>query len=221
MRIITQHGSPGAPDDLNSIKQEGSDHEWLNLTRLEFQNTEIRSEDILIGYSFGASLILKKVATSDFKPKCIILIAPYVLAKPVGTLKKVILNLPILGNKILKSKADSAIEQMLIDSSLPAQVTNTYKKVAQKYKEVSLLKESILEKNITTSSMERYLTSTDQEIHIIQGNQDQTSKMDHIEFIQKFSKKVSLKIIKDAGHAIPWTHTEEVKKELTNIIGEI
>jgi acyl-CoA synthetase (AMP-forming)/AMP-acid ligase II len=125
-----------------------------------------------------------------------------------------------LRNPILNLVAKKKIEDMLVAASFPNQVPDIFKKDSQEYLNPERLGHAILEKEFDTEelfSALRLLETRKVPVHVIYGDKDQTSTFDsQIKPLKEFSN-VETHCIHGGGHALLWTHTEVLAKEIKKI----
>ncbi len=156
--------------------------------------------------------------------KNVILISPYLYpGNKLSSSKKLLLNTPGVGALILGLVGPKAIEKMLIESAHPAQVPESYRQDSLNYLIPYLLRQSIFEKdmeNIDLDIVLQELENNKTNITLIRGREDQTSV-----FNEQMSKLVSHSNVKEhvidlAGHALLWTHCDEVAHIINASIGK-
>lgn len=227
--IIAHHGSPGTPDDFFGLKEDFNDYEFLTPTRKGYPNFHTplpQHEDIvIIGYSFGSLQAIKDAAHFGSRVKKLILISPFLYGgRKLGGAAKFLVQFPIVGNMILKKSAEKAIPQMLSNSSSPKEVSETYKTHGENFKRPEILRPALLEKDFCDCCIPNALT----EIHaknipvvIIRGDADKTSTYQSQIIPLKKETEIIEHVISDAGHALLWTHKDEMVSLIKNeIIGE-
>ena len=218
--IEAHHGSPGTPNDFNDLKTQAL-NEGLNLDIKAVSRGQDASAEIIMGYSYGCVKALKK-ANNSKKCKALILIAPYLVNENgSNTLIKTILKTPFLGKKILSAKADSAIEELLAKSSSPQEVPPSYRELFKDIDQVSVLKNAVLEKIETekeiTDEIEKFHDSG-RPLLLIAGDSDKSSPAEfHLRPFEAI-ENVEAHIIKDGGHALSWTHKEQVLGHIERFI---
>jgi len=218
--IIAHHGSPGTPEDFTNLQNLFSSHEFINSTRLGYPNFKnpIPSKDglIIIGYSFGCLQALKDASTYGEKVKKIILISPFLYGgRKLGKAASLLIRCPLVGNLILKKSAIKAIPTLLINSSFPQKIPNDYQTQAQQFLNPNVLRPALLEKNIcncTITNLLKEIAYKKIPVTIIRGEQDKTSTYESQIVPLKKEIDFSEHIIKDAGHALLWTHASELEK---------
>jgi acyl-CoA synthetase (AMP-forming)/AMP-acid ligase II/pimeloyl-ACP methyl ester carboxylesterase len=214
------HGSPGTVDDFNDILNDLSLNTNI-INRYHGENSP--SADISIGYSFGSFYAIADAYHG--RAEAIILISPYLYPQgQMPKVKKTVLSLPILSDILLKKAAPVAIEKMLSETSYPKAVSERYKRDGEKYKNPKCLRPALFEKDIALEqlpSMLAKIKKTGIPVFVIRGDKDQTALRG--EQYERLARELQIKeiIIKEAGHAIPWTHTEKLKEALKEVLNLI
>lgn len=231
--FVTFHGSPGTPYDFEPLKRAISQYPWHGFLRYKESRPKIEMKPqtfpVAVGYSYGAGEAIIEAAKSHKQNdegafKAVVLIAPYAITKASSPIKKLITGLPIIGDAILKSKASSIIDDFLKESSSPAQVPEIYKTYGEKLKENPvLLKAAVWEKkNRKIQILESIEILKDKNIPtlIIWGEGDKTGDYDtQVETLKKsYSHGVEVEVLKEAGHALPYTHYVEVAKAMGSFL---
>lgn len=201
------HGSPGTSEDFSFLR----DH-FEDVTSVK--RGESKNADIYIGYSFGSYFALKDFVNNS-NAKKLILIAPYFFAEPLGFVKKALITNSFTSKILISKMSEQIIEELLIKSASPKVASDEYRRIAERYKSVDVLREAALEKEIPVSEiLELCKKASEREVHIIWGDCDESLDLEHMTKIKNnlSSKEV---VIKDAGHAIPWTHQEELIKQIS------
>ena len=224
IKMIVHHGSPGKGSDFNHLKNQLKNLSIVDYDRiLATSDIEIQNADIQLGYSFGCVETLKQ-AVSNTETKLIILVAPFMFPhKKPGAVMKGLLLSDLFRNTILPSIAKKSIEKMVKESSHPKAPPEHYIKDSMEYYNSERLAQSILEKDINHVSVYNNLETLKKRnipIIVIIGEADQTCYTG-INREQQFNpliafKNINVQFIKDAGHALLWTHT----KELATLIEE-
>jgi acyl-CoA synthetase (AMP-forming)/AMP-acid ligase II/pimeloyl-ACP methyl ester carboxylesterase len=219
--ILAHHGSPGSNRDFLHLKVLLPEFHFDFFDRVENNYANSTAPHIQLGYSFGcvSAIIAGALNTQTEK---IILISPYIYPeKKIGLVLKNIMNTKLLRNPLLKLMADKKIEQMLITSSSPKDVPANYQMDAKDYLKSERMAHAILEKDFDTEKLFQALNTLEKRkipIHIIYGEKDLTSAYEkQIMPLLEFSNvdKVSLS---DAGHALLWTHTEQLAELIKSLL---
>lgn len=215
--IIFHHGSPGTPNDMKQLSPLGNEYILKAHNRYEKSKTSVSKTDIPCGYSFGC----KETIEQAIKNGCseVVLISPFLFPKKnPSLLTKGILSLPLIGNTIITQMGKKAIDKLLTDSSAPQKIPDNYKKDAESYRNASLLKKAVFEKSYDKEEFLKLMKTHPLKITAIIGDHDKDA-LAQVQELQKVCP-VSVQTLKNAGHALLWTHQDEVittmKKCLTN-----
>lgn len=221
--IRAHHGSPGSNRDFLHLKLLLPEFHFIFEDRVLNEKSD-ENIDIEMGYSFGCTTALIK-ASENKKCNAVILIAPYLFPKEsISGLMSTIMKINIISHPILKNAGPSKIEEMLIKSSHPKAVPENYKIDAETYKEPTRLKHAMLEKDIDSGLIFNALKNLEHRnipIYVIYGDEDLSSDFNnHIKPLSEY-KNISISKIKHAGHALLWTHTNNlsdlIKENILNI----
>lgn len=217
--ILAFHGSPGHPDDFLHLQREMNDD--VNYTIANRDDSHFDNNfDTIIGYSFGCIFALESALKNQSAQ--VILISPYIYPQTKLTnVKKVVLKTPGLGALILGLIGPKEIDKMLTQSSHPSQVPESYRQDALNYNIPFRLRQSIFEKNIESEQIDKLLLKhrdLGTKITIIRGREDTTS--DYQEQISPLIEKTlaTEEILEMAGHALLWTHLDELAVKIRQII---
>jgi pimeloyl-ACP methyl ester carboxylesterase len=219
--ICAHHGSPGSARDFFHLKLLLPDLHFIFTDRVldPATNSSVDSSNVQLGYSFGSVHAIISAAKNK-KTEKVILIAPYLFPEstPSGIMSSVF-SVNFLANAILTKIAPKKIEEMLVKSSHPKAVTDKYKEDAKCYLDPQRLKHALLEKKFNSDELFQALKELEKrniEIFIIYGTEDQSSSFqNHIRPLLEY-KNIKTYEIKNAGHALLWTHTDL----LANLIKE-
>ena len=222
--VIAHHGSPGGPKDFTLLKEQLKNFDWFKTNRYkdEFSLDKKVHQSIQMGYSFGSYFALKEASENLENTQALVLIAPYLFpTKKMEGLGKLILNLPILGNLILGSKASEAIEDMLKDSSAPLDPPEFYIQQKSYLSDTEVLKPALFEKSVPQSDVISMLKKIDGKIPVllIYGDHDD-QKNDHYQFktIKENLKNLTEIKLNHAGHALTYTHPERLAQEINSFL---
>jgi len=225
--FITFHGSPGTPYDFEPLKRAICQYQWKGFIRYKEKMPTPKDDkttfNVAVGYSYGASEAILAAAENP-NIKAVVLIAPYAFTKASSSVKKLMVALPVLGNLLLKGKAEAIIDDFLIKSSHPQPVPEIYKTYGEHLKNPLLLKAAVWEKKDRKETILKAcaeLNKREIPVLIIWGNQDQTGVFE--EQVTPFENIISnllVKKIENAGHALPYTHYIEVAKSMGAFLKE-
>lgn len=219
-KIRAHHGSPGSNRDFFHLKV------LIPELHFEFEDRVLNEKchssiNYELGYSYGAVFALIKAAENP-NTEAVILIAPFLFPKEsVGIAMSTIMKMSIISNPLLKKSGPLKIEEMLIKSSHPHAVSEIYRQDAKLYIEPERLRHAILEKDIDVSLIFTALKKLEQKktkIIVIYGEEDLSSEYEnHIRPLNEY-KNIEFIKIKNAGHALLWTHTEKLAEIIKNQI---
>lgn len=222
--IIGYHGSPGTPLEFTELAFEFSLANFMAPNRNEGESpnlTQLKSKATLLSYSFGAVPLLLDAANNPDKVDKIILIAPFFFGgKKLSPVAKQVLKSPLIGNLILKKSAEKAIPLMLKNSAFPDQIPNSYQEYGEHYKNPSILLHALLEKEEIEKKINESITLLKKHkipLIIIRGDSDQSASVkEQIDPLRELITKEY--VIKKGGHALLWTHHQEISRHLKNEI---
>lgn len=209
-KIIYHHGSPGVKEDFNEIINDKNENYFTD--RLDKIDHNSIAADTIVGYSFGSVHAIKQASILN-SCKDLILIAPYFgrTSKAITTIAKI----PIVSDMILGKKAETSILEMIRKSSLPKAPTQNYQNMLKTYSDLKRLKFSLIEKDVSDNEIENdicLLKNKNINLTIIIGDHDQEA-IKAGEKLKNLIPSANIHTIKDAGHALLYTHGQE----LTNI----
>lgn len=223
--FVAHHGSPGTPSDFDEIKKAFGQYNWHSVDRYNNDHGPSQGEHIQVGYSWGSVDAIEAAVKNSDKTKGVILISPYLfVSKKMSPVIKTILSLPVLGNALLSKMAPKSIGKMIIDSSSPAQIPDTYKPCEEVFSRPEVLKPALFEKDIPTNEIIeniKKLKDLPIPVLVIRGDADKTSNEG--EQFKKLAEHLNYGevVLENGGHALPWTHTEGVINEFQKFIDSI
>ncbi len=229
--VLTFHGSPGSPYDFEPIKRAIPQLRWNEFLRYKENIPEFKknksSYQIAMGYSYGCTeAILYAAKNSNIDT--LILIAPYLFETKSSLGKKIFVALPLLSKAILNKKKDQIIDDFLKTSCAPCEVPNIYQTYGNNLKNADLLRACVWEKKGFGHGDSQLVSALNQlkergtSIHVIWGDQDQTSSKDkQIDpLIKRAGPVLHVHEIKGAPHALMYTHYIETATVIGNILKE-
>jgi pimeloyl-ACP methyl ester carboxylesterase len=218
-KVCCHHGSPGTTSDFREI-EAGVAKAGVQLLPVERKNALVGVPGVpgvpgfQLGYSWGANLAL---SASFGREKCegIILISPYFAApKKHGAFYFPLLRL-ILGVGPLRRKI---VNSFIAKTASPASVPASYNEL--KAALGSRLFAAVKEKSDFIDSAERLLErSAALPLLVIMGENDAVSNADETQqLVQKYSPNADVIVLKNAGHALLWTHPQEVVSAIVKFV---
>lgn len=221
--VLAHHGSPGTIHDFDLLSKQLPELEWIPFDRYQNKSRkQTRQYQVILGYSFGCMSALMDAAENNVN--AVILIAPFLFPKKkMSPIARIVLGSPVIGDMILQQMAPKAIDKMLEESSYPMDIPSSYASIKRELVKPQILKPALFEKNYNLKSFESALSKLKEKktrIIVVRGDRDQTSEGDvQISLLKKYINFED-HILRDAGHAIPWTHSIELANVLKAIINQ-
>ncbi|MBT3585777.1 MAG: AMP-binding protein [Halobacteriovoraceae bacterium] len=223
--IRAHHGSPGGPQDFQQLREFLEGYQLSTPDRYGDQNNNLTNEsNFEVGYSWGCAEALSEAVQNTDRTKGVILIAPFLFPKKkMSGLKKSVLGLPLVGKMILGKAADSAIDQMLNDSSSPSQVPSFYQQQKSYLANPERLKKALFEKENKENEIManiKKLKALGTPVFIIRGDEDLSSDSTQSGRLKNILE-VEEEIVKNSGHALPYTHAKQVGELLKRYLDRL
>jgi pimeloyl-ACP methyl ester carboxylesterase len=229
MNTIFFPGNPGTPDDFEALGQQ------LGLKKsscLNYQYSTKHIDDVLSGsdmsqlsasaeaqiwiaYSWGCYFALY-LMTKGIKPRQLILISPYITpSNPMAKWLGQAVGFPFIGAILGKLIANSKTDSFIADSAAPARLSESAAlELSSRYKNPNIWKRAILLKEIQTNrdALDLNAVKIASKVLVIFGEQDKFKReqVDAIKASSSFAKNISIVNIPNAGHALIWTHVNEL-----------
>jgi pimeloyl-ACP methyl ester carboxylesterase len=222
MNLICYHGSPGLPQEFAGVERllKNDFQNFVSRPRKgypSYEHSEFKMDGLRMGYSWGSIDSMRDALTQSTRG--LLLIAPYLFQKnSLSIIKKIVLSTPLLGKYLITKSAPKIVDRFLNISCDPNPVPREFESTASALKNPRVLKVAALEKNLTKTDIKELLRAIGGRkipVAIIYGDQDKTSSpSEQIEPIKTILKPKFEYIIRGAGHAIPWTHPQELAKAI-------
>jgi pimeloyl-ACP methyl ester carboxylesterase len=241
VELCCHHGSPGSPADFSLLaeiinQKAGGRAVVIAKARAGYPVSALGAgmgaagvggpskRKLLLGYSWGvAECLLEAAIVEDLTG--VVLVAPYLFAKPLGATGKMLLKTPGLSELILSLIASKTIEKFLVSSSSPKAVPDAYRTHGATLKNVAALKAAVFEKEGKSEDVHHAIAALARRqtpVLILRGDADQTSdELVHIAPLRSAFKNVKEIVFKGAGHAIPWTHADALAEESLKFVEEL
>jgi pimeloyl-ACP methyl ester carboxylesterase len=215
--LVCYHGSPGLPDEFSLLRRALPEMEVIAQARLGYPNykrSDLTSPALALGYSWGCVDALLECAESE-RVRGVILVSPYLFPKSrLGPLSEAAIRLPWIGNALLRQAKERIHSQMFEESRSSHGIPSAYWEMAERMTSPPILRRAILEKQIETKaifeSLEK-LRGRGLRVGVICGKRDGTQG----EQSAQIRKRLDLSFeheVEDGGHALIWTHPEEVAR---------
>ncbi|MEE2961305.1 MAG: alpha/beta hydrolase [Myxococcota bacterium] len=226
--ILLFHGSPGGPKDFLHIKEGLKDYHFRDVIRPGYEtfqtgNSQIGaptlpSPTILMGYSWGAVAALRTADLNLEQTSAIILAAPILFPNPQGLFRKLILNAPFVSDIIIRRKSPAILDEFIKQTCFPAPCPEGYRDWLEEITVPDILKQCVKEKIEIALDIPAILSRINlQEIpvFVIWGDQDQSvHEIEQIRPIRSRLSNLQEAKLHGAGHALMWTHHQEVQKSI-------
>lgn len=228
IELICFHGSPGTPDDFDSLAKKLENIKILAIPR--YKENKANSNDLssyvnkivfVLGYSWGGIPAIDYAIKNHLSTKGIILVSPYLFPSKSKVIKRVV-DIPILGEYLLGVMGNKFIDNLLKKSSYPDNPPLDYKRVSSAY--TSILKASIDEKTRGEDVIEmlRKIKKLSIPLFLIWGEKDLTSREStQILPIKINARPILEERIKNAGHALIFTKPKEVAQIILKVISPV
>jgi pimeloyl-ACP methyl ester carboxylesterase len=226
--ILAFHGSPGLPEDYEPLRQAlsraGSKQELRAIIRKGYPGAKRTQESAsyYLGYSFGCADCVE-AAAKDPNTQGVILIAPYLYpTKKPGAVMKLLLAIPPLSNLLLGKLGPKAMKSFIEKSAYPAQAPETYIEIGKQYAKPEILRTAMTETENRGAGIEAALSALAKRnipVQLIWGKQDQTSsEAEQIAPLRQIFSKLQEAHLDQAGHALIWTHPENLANAISRFI---
>lgn len=219
------HGSPGSPEDFDSLIQYLENIKVIVPPRytqkiLSSLDKSVNTDNkrFVLGYSWGGIPAINYAISNSQSIAGIILVSPY-LFPAKSKLIKIISDIPVFGGFLLNVMGNKFINNMLKKSSYPDLVPLVYKKTSLKY--VPILKDSIDEKSHKSDvfTLLRTVKKFSIPLILIWGDKDLISHENtQIKPIRAIVQPILEEKIKNAGHALIFTRPKQVAQIILKAI---
>ncbi len=223
-KIIAIHGNPGHSDDWNEVKKLlPKDAEFLALDAYDPELLKkLRSFHgpfILTGFSLGCYTIMRYLPEIKDKVAGIVLVAPYVSPeKPLSGMAKALLGLPVINNALIESSKKKSVAGFLENMIYPQKMSDHsyYKTFLNRLETTDLWAKTVRRKIDTENNPFTKITS---QIPVIAlwGKEDKTTNRKIQTGMLSGFSKVQHKELAGGGHALLWSHTQEVADALEQV----
>lgn len=223
--LMCFHGSPGAPDDFDSLTNKLENVKIIAVPR--YRENKASNDDLsfginkgvfVLGYSWGGVPAIDYAIKNHSLTKGIILVSPYLFPSKSKVIKRIV-DIPILGKYLLRLMGNKFIDNLLKKSSYPDHPPLAYTRLSSAY--APILKASIDEKTQGKDVVEmlKKLKKLSIPLFLIWGEKDLTSQEStQILPIRMNAHPFLEEKIKNAGHALIFTKPNEVAKLILKVI---
>jgi pimeloyl-ACP methyl ester carboxylesterase len=221
--IVCYHGSPGLPDEFIPMEKYLA-RPTVRLTRIGYPKlsdsavTELPGGRLLlVAYSFGALQALRDAVRESRRVSGVLLVSPYLYPrKKLGLAQRVLIQLPGLGDRILRKAGQKIVDDLLENTSHPSAVPGAYWTLAEKLAQPAVLRRAALEKTEAGPTAEeclRALNGLGIPLGLVIGTDDRTGpEAEQIAPLKQVARFELERRLERVGHAIPWTHPAELAR---------
>ncbi len=218
--IFFLHGNPGHKNDWDSVVSllpkdlkinlaDAYSDQWIQ------QIMNASEKVIVVAHSWGCYRLLKNIKHIEQKIERVFLINPYLVQeKPLSPVAKFLLNLPVLGEKLIEANHKKSYLKFLEDMIYPQVVDNNsyFTKKKELLADSECWKKAVAGK---ISQQNNPLTESSRVIgHAYIGLKDKTlnhslqnSALDQFLYVQKTE-------VAEAGHGLLWSHPEIIVNDI-------
>lgn len=222
-KIYALHGNAGTTLDWSFLKESFPSERYDFLTVDAYQTNWIKEvleeteKVFLLGHSWGCYQILKNIRSLQHKVERVYLINPYIQQeRPLGKAAHMLLNLPVLGTKLIENNHKKNYELFLTNVLYPQKISDN-SLFQEKLKILSNSEE--WQKAIEGKRIQSQNPITSQDSSEVQGfayfgsNDQVMNNQLQIEALKIFPY-IHIKTIQNGGHGLLWSHCEFLEKEI-------
>ena len=154
-----------------------------------------------------------------------ILVSPYLFpGDSLSSGKKTMLSLPMVSSALLKILGGKIVDEFMTRSCAPQSIPTTFQAVASELKRPYVLRRAALEKDLKRKAVPSMLARLKKQklpIALIYGSRDQIGlESEQVEPLRQYIHFYEEKSLPEAGHAIPWTHPEELAEFVEKFVNQ-
>ena len=222
------HGNPGSAADLEPLaaafRAAGEGEARVveraaggeSLRALTDQIDRAGSSDRLrvVAYSYGAWLAMQHALRGSRKPDALVLVNPYlVVERPLSSAAALIATAPVVGDAIMRRKTPALADQFVADVFAPAQPPPDAAALRERLNDPAVWQGALRYKRLQQQAPLEPLDALPCPTRVIIGEADRVAdwKRQMTAFGRALTA-IDLRTIEGAGHALPWTHPEEVAR---------
>ncbi len=232
-KVLCYHGSPGTDEDFAELAKVLPEADLLPVARKGYPsldnavhkegNTIISDEPVVVvGYSWGCVAALRDVAQSTDKVKGVVLIAPFLGGQHIGTFKHFLLTNSFLGSIVIGMAAGGVVSKLFKKSCQPKEIPPAYAALRDKLAKFEVLSRAGLEK--TEEGMDpkeacEKVKAAQIPTMLIWGKEDANDhSQEYADLVKAWLEPGSVVPIEDGGHALLWTHPQELAKAILEFL---
>jgi pimeloyl-ACP methyl ester carboxylesterase len=225
--VLAIHGNPGGPEDLGWLADRLEDTEVVapalcwGSEGLEGLVAELDAivrarapEDlVLVGYSWGAWVALHYVRSGSREPDALVLVNPFLVAvEPLPTAVSTLATAPVLGEPLLALAAPRLSRSFLEDTFFPAEPPPEVAELRrERLRAPATWRAAIRRREGQREAPLPDLAGLPCPAVVLLGAQDRVASWpDQRRPLLGVIDRLEIHEIPAAGHALPWTHPDEI-----------
>lgn len=218
-KVIALHGNPGTPADWNSLSQAlGSEFDLIAVDSWSEQwiDEVLKGPErkIIVAHSWGCYRVLKNLKALAHKIEKVILLNPYLVSEnPLSTAAATILNLPLIGNSLLKGSHRKSIHGFVEQMVSPHKISDRpdFQASLQRLEGDWTLWKKAAQAKVHQQGFP--LTAADGSSvagYFIWGNSDKSSHFEIQSGPLKWFPGLQIQRIENEGHSLLWSQIERI-----------
>ncbi len=224
-KFIAIHGNPGHTEDWNEVKKLlPKDAEFLALDAYDPElGKKLKSFNgpyVLTGFSLGCYTIMRHLPEIKDKVAGIVFVAPYFSPEnPLSGLAKGLLGLPVISGKLIESSKKKSVAGFLEHMIAPQKMADHpyYKTFLTRLETTDLWAKTVKRKIDTENNPLPGNASYSIPVIALWGKEDKTNTRDKQTPALKAFKNVTHMDLSGGGHALPWSHSQDVATALSKV----
>lgn len=243
---VLLHGNPGSPEDLlelnHALRERGATEvvalSWRDPQGCPaFDHLDAEIEKVLaqaktehwclVGYSYGAYVALGLLAQQGslrqsalrHRPALLTLINPYlVVDKPLSVAARAVLSTPGLGSFILgrglAKRATDFVDNVFAPTRPAADIRAN---LTSRLNSTGCWRQAASAKQFQQDNPLAPVTRLPCPGVVFNGAEDKVSRWSvHKDPLRGVNAHLRIEVVENAGHALPWTHTEQLAQTITD-----
>ena len=227
IKVFFLHGNPGhlsdwdiliehLPKNIEIHKMDTYSEKWVS----DIQSSH--EKVVVVAHSWGCYRFFEQVKKIEKKIERVFLINPYIVQeKPLGLIARIVLSIPGLGDKIVKSNHEKSYVEF-VEKMISPQKTNDHPYYAKKLK---LLSDVQNWKLAIEGKVHQQCNPANETSNVLGFAYFGSKDLSLTESIQKESLKnhqyVQIRQIEQAGHGILWSHPELIAHDMNQTLQKI
>lgn len=227
IKVFFLHGNPGHPSDWDILIEHLPKNIEIHKvdTYSEKWVSDIQSSPekvVVVAHSWGCYRFFEQVKKIEKKIERVFLINPYIVQeKPMGLIARIVLSIPVLGDKIIRSNHEKSYVEFVEKMISPQQI------IDHPYyaKKLTLLSDVQNWKLAIEGKVHQQSNPANEASNVLGFAYFGSNDLSLTESIQKESLKnhqyIQIRQINLAGHAILWSHPEVITHDMNQTLQKI